>query len=39
MWFNTTDPNNANFKVYFSAVQTEAEISVYMTPYANIAGR
>ena len=39
MWFNTKNPNAADFKVYFSAVQTEAEISVYMTPYANIAGR
>jgi hypothetical protein len=39
MWFNTKNPNAADFKVYFSAVQAEAEISVYMTPYANIAGR
>ena len=39
MWFNTTNPNDADFKVYFTSVEAEAEMIVYMTPYANIAGR
>ena len=33
------NPNNADFKVYFTSEQAEAEMTVYMTPYANIAGR